>query len=140
MKALLRALSPSGGRLLVYVWAIDQDDASKRVVPSTGETSDVKEQDVLVPWVLSNGSQRKSDATTAEDAPRVYQRYYHMFAPGELRSLTESAAASLGLIVGPPPNAADSQGPQSGLEIVAEGWERSNHYVEAKRWQIPPTM
>ncbi|KAG9098743.1 tRNA methyltransferase, has a role in tRNA modification [Ceratobasidium sp. 370] len=32
--AILDCLDPNGGRALIYVWAVDQDDLSKRVVPA----------------------------------------------------------------------------------------------------------
>jgi len=112
--ALLHALAPSHGRLLIYVWATDQDALSKRDVPSGS-------QDVHVPWV-----HQQPDGTT-EGAP-VMQRFYHLFAPGELIQLASAAAEDMGLHVGAPLSNA------RGVEIVHEGWERSNWYLEMRRW------
>ncbi|KAJ7489836.1 S-adenosyl-L-methionine-dependent methyltransferase [Mycena galericulata] len=116
VKRLLSAVSPHHGRILIYVWAVRQDEHSKRSIPTDGanETG----QDVFVPWVLS------------DDKTQVFNRYYHMFAEGELSALAALAAEELGLVVGAP-------GAPSikGVEIVQEGWERSNHYVELRRWQ-----
>lgn len=61
----------------------------------------------------------------------VFKRYYHMFAKGELTGLVQDAASELGLVMG-----RESQGEaREGLEIVKDGWERSNYYVELRRWQ-----
>ncbi|KDQ19744.1 hypothetical protein BOTBODRAFT_51154 [Botryobasidium botryosum FD-172 SS1] len=198
VEALLHALSPKHGRLLLYVWAIEQDDASKRVVPTLdshstspgeaeGDMAEEKAQDVLVPWVLPTQSSAAGEATSpakrksrekarkqATDEPQaptstepevasetmldppphstdvpspnqIYQRYYHFFAPGELSSLTLSAARSLNLSVGPPP-APESyptargtlvrEGVERGIEVVNQGWERSNYYLEARLWEV----
>ncbi|CAK5277752.1 unnamed protein product [Mycena citricolor] len=115
VQRLLRAVSENNGRVLIYVWATKQDELSKRTIPRD-------EQDVFVPWSLasSNGA-----------GPQVLNRYYHMFAPGELRDLVEQAAGALGLVVGSP-----GSHRSKGLEIVQDGWERSNYFVEARRWQI----
>jgi len=66
--------------------------------------------------------------------PMVYNRYYHMFARGELSGLVVEAAKELDLHVGP--KVQDTvTGNVNGLEIVQDGWERSNYYVEVRRWQ-----
>lgn len=100
-------MSPQHGRVLIYVWATRQDELSKRSIPTDGA-------DVFVPWVLSDG--------------KTYNRYYHMFAEGELAALVTLAAEELGLVVGTPRPAS------RGMEIVQNGWERSNHYVEMRLW------
>jgi len=61
----------------------------------------------------------------------VFNRYYHMFDDGELAALVSLAAEELSLVVGPPGGA----GSLKGVEIVQDGWERSNHYVELRRWE-----
>jgi tRNA (uracil-5-)-methyltransferase TRM9 len=66
----------------------------------------------------------------SEDKTQVFNRYYHMFDDGELAGLVTLAAEELGLVVGRP-----STGSLRGVEIVQDGWERSNHYVELRRWQ-----
>ena len=124
----------------MYVWAIEQDEKSKRSIPSTDHDPEKKEQDVLVPWVLTGQNAPEAQPTEAPSQlpEQTYQRYYHMFAAGELRALTEQAAHSLGLVVGPCPPSPDTSKLGRGLEIVAEGWERSNYYVEVRLWDTHP--
>jgi tRNA (uracil-5-)-methyltransferase TRM9 len=55
-----------------------------------------------------------------------------MFAKGELRGLVEEATRHLELQVGSP----KSNGALArGVEIVQDGWERSNYYVELRCWE-----
>jgi tRNA (uracil-5-)-methyltransferase TRM9 len=131
------------------VWATEQDDASKRVVPSNPSHSDDENvatgtgQDALVPWVLTQSQPHNANdpATPQDNQNQVYQRYYHFFAPGELRELVCLAGRSLDLDVGVPPNPGHDPIPTStrpcrrGMEIVNEGWERSNYYIEVKLWE-----
>ncbi|KAH9901001.1 S-adenosyl-L-methionine-dependent methyltransferase [Cubamyces lactineus] len=168
VKRLLECISPSHGRALIYVWAIEQDELSKRSIPvdagsplppqpdARGTPSPSpsaeggKGQDVFVPWVLAQPqepkpkgrrkgklgersageatppSEAQSDATT----PKVFDRYYHMFAKGELNELVTEAAVEMGLRVGEPGLAGE------GVQIVQDGWERSNYYVELRRWKL----
>ncbi|KAF9566239.1 S-adenosyl-L-methionine-dependent methyltransferase [Agrocybe pediades] len=136
VKRLIQATSPSQGRLLIYVWAIEQDELSKRKVISEEEQPSANGKDVVVPWVLSKEMQSSSSPSTQkDDQPRVYNRYYHMFAKGELAGLVLEAAQEFGLQVGAKPNET-GVGNLQGLEIVQDGWERSNYYVELRRWQI----
>ncbi|KAF8310557.1 S-adenosyl-L-methionine-dependent methyltransferase [Clavulina sp. PMI_390] len=179
IKSILRCLNPRSGRLLLYVWAVEQDELSKRVVPEAdngrslpsnasgtpiapeSEKEVAKAQDVLVPWVRSAPPQTaaaSSSMSTApvpeasqspsRDAPKVFQRYYHLFAASELPELFCKAAEELGIPVGPPPSSssepststsASSSQPDStrGVEIVNTGWERSNYYLEARMWRQP---
>lgn len=58
------------GRVLVYVWALEQR-ASRRGWDEGGE------QDLLVPWVMRA---KKGDGGSDE----TYQRYYHLYRKGEL--------------------------------------------------------
>ncbi|KAJ7046650.1 S-adenosyl-L-methionine-dependent methyltransferase [Mycena alexandri] len=116
VERLLGAVSPAHGRVLIYVWATRQDEHSKRNIPTNSSGTG---QDVFVPWVL------------AEDSTQVFNRYYHMFDDGELAALVTLAAEELGLVIGP----AAAEGSLKGIEIVQDGWERSNHYVELRRWQ-----
>ncbi|KAI5835674.1 S-adenosyl-L-methionine-dependent methyltransferase [Schizophyllum commune Tattone D] len=127
VEALIRAVSPTSGRVLIYVWAVEQDELSKRHIP-TENTVDAG-VDVFVPWVLSK-TKTPSDAPTGES--KVYNRYYHMFARGELRRLVELAAKEMGLEVGVADKSAVGR---RGLEIVQDGWERSNYYVELRLWR-----
>jgi tRNA (uracil-5-)-methyltransferase TRM9 len=67
--------------------------------------------------------------------PDAIRRYYHMFSKDELRGLVQSAAQELGLKVSSPPsNEAKVKGTE-GVWIVESGWERSNYYIELRRWQ-----
>jgi len=87
----------------------------------------------MVPWVLSKENSPQGSNPPGEEK-QVYNRYYHMFAKGELARLVTEAAMGLNLIIG----AADGQLPSSeGVEIVQDSWERSNYYVELRRWSIP---
>lgn len=144
------------------MWAIEQDDLSKRHVPdefSSENTIAGAGRDVFVPWVLSTPkaqgqsksntkSERQVDIGDPPDnennkksqppQPQIFNRYYHMFAPGELAELVRSAASDMGLYVGPQ-YLAETQAmlaSRGGVEILQDGWERSNYYVELRRWQI----
>ncbi|KAI0331131.1 S-adenosyl-L-methionine-dependent methyltransferase [Cubamyces sp. BRFM 1775] len=175
VKRLLECISPTHGRALIYVWAIEQDELSKRSIPvdagsppppdaratpspSPGGESG-KGQDVFVPWVLAqpqepkpkgrrkgklgergaeeiraeeaaSASEAQSGATAPTATPKVFDRYYHMFAKGELNELVTEAALEMGLQVGEPGQAGE------GVQIVQDGWERSNYYVELRRWKL----
>jgi tRNA (uracil-5-)-methyltransferase TRM9 len=143
IQRLLESVSLSHGRILVYAWAIEQDPLSKRAIPTTAGTDILNRkvgQDVLVPWVASTSSQSRSKQTShesslAEDGqePRIYNRYYHMFAEGELLQLVEEACQNQGLYVGMPSEASALS--TIGVEIVRHGWERSNYYIELRTWQ-----
>jgi tRNA (uracil-5-)-methyltransferase TRM9 len=132
LKTAIRLVSAHGGRILIYVWAIEQDAESKRVIPSkplSDALEDAKEPafiqegvDVFVPWVHN---------TNASKEPKVYHRYYHMFAEGELRQLVNEAAKELGLELSE--RSVERKG--KGLTIMQEGWERSNYYIELLSWQ-----
>ncbi|KAF5391401.1 hypothetical protein D9757_001977 [Collybiopsis confluens] len=156
VQRLLQTVSPSHGRLLIYVWAVDQDEFSKREIPpdkhtGTAVTANRRQDgaDVFVPWVFAPSAlktdkstyQYNPQAETNENATnehRVFNRYYHMFAKGELRRLVENAAEEMGLVIsgtGPEKNTmAKVKRGQRGIEFVQDGWERSNYYVEVRRW------
>ncbi|KAF8559823.1 hypothetical protein OG21DRAFT_1474146 [Imleria badia] len=140
VQRLLQCVSPAHGRILIYVWAIEQDNLSKRVIPADGSTAPSSGKDVFVPWVISQQGITPSPTTkqplknllensgTIIEAP-VYHRYYHMFAKGELTRLTCDAAQGMGLVVGPPEEG------RRGIEIIQDGWERSNYYAELRCWK-----
>ena len=147
IQRLLESVSPRHGRILIYVWAIEQDEHSKRIIPVLDEVRTCADvdgeaspggQDVFVPWVLSSDNARPKMPRTEQSQnvpPDAIRRYYHMFSKDELRGLVQSAAQELGLKVGPPPsNEAKVKGTE-GVEIVVSGWERSNYYIELRRWQ-----
>jgi len=129
------------------VWAIEQDELSKRVVPGQDPARRDTGQDVFVPWVLATQKpKRQGQMTTKKDLSavegimefqsvgepsQVFNRYYHMFSKGELYELTTTAAQELGLAIGNESDISDDQG----VEVVQCGWERSNYYIEIRRWR-----
>jgi tRNA (uracil-5-)-methyltransferase TRM9 len=172
VQRLLQCVCPKHGRVLIYVWAIEQDELSKRTVPTSyehtgkepGQSTDAETpsgEDVFVPWVLPASSvptpkntrsrrQNVTDVHLSEKAtpkappspmiraePRILNRYYHMFARGELLGLVHEAARELDLHVGAKEVSASRKTASAvqGLEVVQSGWERSNYYVEVRRWQ-----
>ncbi|EAW23016.1 tRNA (carboxymethyluridine(34)-5-O)-methyltransferase [Aspergillus fischeri NRRL 181] len=85
IREILRTLKPasdksSGGRVLLYVWALEQKTSRR------GWDKGDK-QDVMVPWVLkpkpANGS--------SDDEPRTFHRYYHLYEATELERDIERA-------------------------------------------------
>ncbi|KAI5462269.1 S-adenosyl-L-methionine-dependent methyltransferase, partial [Mariannaea sp. PMI_226] len=64
---LLDCVRPRDGRVLVYVWALEQSSSRR----GWDENS---EQDTLVPWVMK----------TPQGQGETYQRYYHLYRKGEL--------------------------------------------------------
>jgi tRNA (uracil-5-)-methyltransferase TRM9 len=63
IKELIRITKP-GGRILIYVWAFEQDVTSKRKFET---------QDVLVPFRLKNSD-------------KSFDRFYHVYVYGELEN------------------------------------------------------
>ncbi|KAH8829679.1 hypothetical protein DL96DRAFT_1669007 [Flagelloscypha sp. PMI_526] len=125
---LSRRLVLKHGRVLIYVWAVEQDELSKRAMPDyknqeQQEPSSAEGYDVFVPW--------KRAPVSKADSPQTFNRYYHMFSKGELTELVRTAAEGLGLDVS---MRARAVGATQGLEILQDGWERSNYYVEIRRW------
>ncbi|KAI0035041.1 S-adenosyl-L-methionine-dependent methyltransferase [Vararia minispora EC-137] len=150
VRRLLESVSSTHGRVLIYVWATEQDALSKRSIPSSRTDICVTEgQDVFVPWVLSpsmppqprksrrqEGHQSKPAVgpdTSPVPARQKFSRYYHMFSEGELRRLVEYVANDLCLPIG---RKEDHPVGTSGVEIVQSGWERSNYYIELRRWGL----
>ncbi|RHY08831.1 hypothetical protein DYB36_007064 [Aphanomyces astaci] len=76
VKEVLRVLRV-GGQGLIYAWAQEQTQDSRRAFDS-------HKQDCMVPWNLDKRF-AKVDADSGE--PVVVQRYCHMFKEGELDSL-----------------------------------------------------
>src|SRR5438045_4273385 len=94
VKALLETLRPpldgedkspsggcEGGRMLIYVWALEQKDSRRGW--DTGHA-----QDVMVPWVMKTHSKEKSSTTadSKQDTSQTFQRYYHLYRSGELEN------------------------------------------------------
>lgn len=84
-------------------------------------------QDVFVPWVLNEqiGHKQLEEASDV----RVYNRFYHMFDEGELRELVCEAAQEVGLFVSPVEHEQRQKGVKY-VDIVQDGWEKSNFYIE----------
>ncbi|KAG6333957.1 hypothetical protein ID866_5125 [Astraeus odoratus] len=145
VQRLLQCVSPSHGRILIYVWAIEQDHLSKRNIPVYEGGDGLDGKDVFVPWVMAQQTStrnqekkcqlREQDGSWDEEHAAqipVYNRYYHMFAIGELTKLAQEAAREMGLVVSPP---ITDRSNELGCEIARDGWERSNYYVELRRWK-----
>ena len=116
----------------MYVWAIEQDELSKRKVIGDEEPPPLTGKDV--PWVLSKEvDMREKQPSERDKEPQIFHRYYHMFAKGELPGLVMEAAKESGLRIGPKPESGDEN--LTGIEIVQDGWERSNYYVELRLWK-----
>jgi tRNA (uracil-5-)-methyltransferase TRM9 len=130
VQRLLQSVSPAHGRILIYVWAVEQDELSKRIVPQDGPQPEHPGRDVFVPWVMPAKGAQGQDG--AEPQARVFERYYHMFAKGELRAMVEDAAREMGLEVCSRDKSKGEAG--CGVEVMHDGWERSNYYVELRRW------
>lgn len=82
IRELVRVVRP-GGRVLVYVWALEQQDGR------------FEQQDVFVPWnnqLKFEGAAAEKVADKAPNADKktvVYKRFYHVFRKGELEALVE---------------------------------------------------
>lgn len=110
---------------MIYVWAVEQDPLSKRAMPQEEQTqTEAAGKDVFVPWKLA--------PTSKDESAQTFQRYYHMFAQGELSRIACEAAQGIGLHVGS--RADNVQARRKGVQIVQDGWERSNYFVELQRW------
>ncbi|KAF3070500.1 tRNA (carboxymethyluridine(34)-5-O)-methyltransferase [Daldinia childiae] len=119
LRALLDCVRPRSGKVLVYVWALEQGTSRR----GWDETAD---QDQLVPWVMKSNKPKKQKAgeeasnkkennnTSAASestgvADTTYQRYYHLYRKGELEEDAQAA----------------------GGEIVESGYEKDNWWVIA---------
>jgi len=87
-----------GGRVLIYVWALEQQNSRRGW--KEGDA-----QDVLVPWVSRCKKVKESKGPTGseeaesngkEQEERVYQRYYHLYRKSELE---EDIASAGGIVV-----------------------------------------
>ncbi|KAI9716870.1 MAG: tRNA methyltransferase, has a role in tRNA modification [Chrysothrix sp. TS-e1954] len=169
--AEILAILRDGGRALLFVWALEQGEGSRRreLVSGSGQggedggrTGEGRGRDVMVPWKLQSArnergrggkarrgksrqregqegdvgvertaadatsSPSSKDSATASsgsilmqdgvDEPQVLNRYYHLYASGELE---EDVAAA-------------------GGEVVEAGWERDNWWVVCEPYlQVP---
>ncbi|KAI0843426.1 S-adenosyl-L-methionine-dependent methyltransferase [Hypoxylon sp. FL0890] len=121
VRALLDCVKPRIGKILVYVWALEQGSSRR------GWDEGKADQDQLVPWVMKSNKPKKlkkEEASKKEgggngaDSPTngdtgvkeaTYQRYYHLYRKGELE---EDVLAA-------------------GGEILGSGYEKDNWWVIA---------
>ncbi|KAG2201821.1 hypothetical protein INT47_004378 [Mucor saturninus] len=95
----------SGGKVLVFVWALEQTKFSKR-------NFEPGQQDVFVPWKLTPKKGLTPEVKEKEEDYPVYNRYYHLFKKGELDDLFQQI---------------------EGVVIETSGYDRDNHYVIAHK-------
>ncbi len=62
----------SGGRALIYVWALEQKNSRRG-------WDEGDEQDVMVPWIMKQKPDEDSKSTN-------FNRYYHLYRRGELEA------------------------------------------------------
>ena len=94
IRSILECLKHDG-EVLIFVWALEQG-ASRR-----GWTEQ-DEQDVMVPWVMrgskkaANGHLPDSDTSKVQPSDdKVFHRYYHLYAQGELESDIATAGGAV---------------------------------------------
>ncbi|KAI9684699.1 MAG: tRNA methyltransferase, has a role in tRNA modification [Trizodia sp. TS-e1964] len=90
--AALRALFETvkaRGRVLVYVWALEQEE-SRRGWREGGE------QDVLVPWVMARGrGSAETPDGNSQIGQKTFQRFYHLYTAGELERDISAAGGTV---------------------------------------------
>eukprot|EP01124_Arcella_intermedia_P004748 TRINITY_DN1271_c0_g2_i2.p1 TRINITY_DN1271_c0_g2~~TRINITY_DN1271_c0_g2_i2.p1 ORF type:complete len:577 (-),score=146.76 TRINITY_DN1271_c0_g2_i2:43-1677(-) len=108
LKELTRILRP-GGKLLVYVWAMEQEAGKRKF----------GQQDIMVPWHMeklkydpNEHAQEEKEVEKHDKKFMVYQRYYHVFRKGELKELVEGLP---------------------GMVVEEEGFDHANWTVIARK-------
>ncbi|KAI8810535.1 S-adenosyl-L-methionine-dependent methyltransferase [Cladochytrium replicatum] len=111
LKEISRILRP-GGRMLVFVWAFEQQGRRK-----------FEDQDVFVPWqkweqntTTNAGNAGQSSDAGNDTGGKVYNRYYHLFKEKELETEMEKIA---------------------GIKVVGRGYDRDNWYAIAEKIASP---
>lgn len=86
VQQLLRLVKPSGGLVLIYVWALPQEESSSSS-PSRKRPHAVDQAtgDAMIPWQMN---------AKFDDAQKVFKRFYHFFREGELEALCREALES----------------------------------------------
>lgn len=148
MQSLLRAIRPSvpgkPGRLLVFVWAYEQGEKSRRklekgtLLPAehlpkligdplqaSNEEKVAPIQDVLVPWLTTH-----QVAGQASPETMCYNRFYHLFQEGELIDLVHKAAAGIGLVHRAADDAESHIARHGWFQVAKHGWQADNWWVE----------
>ncbi|KAI1480363.1 S-adenosyl-L-methionine-dependent methyltransferase [Daldinia eschscholtzii] len=125
VRDLLDCVRPRSGKILVYVWALEQGTSRR------GWDEGTADQDQLVPWVMKSSNNKKpkkqktkeqereqeqasnkkenDEAAANGGAGATYQRYYHLYRKGELEEDVQAA----------------------GGEILGSGYEKDNWWVIA---------
>lgn len=108
---------------LIFVWAFEENKSVRRHKLTV---LDGNEQDVLVPWSMSEFSGKKEEEKEegknnhVEGEPEskrikkdesAYQRYYHLFKKGELDELVKEAGGT----------------------ILESGYDRDNWYIKFQK-------
>ncbi|KAI3327888.1 S-adenosyl-L-methionine-dependent methyltransferase [Xylariaceae sp. AK1471] len=110
LRKLLECLRKENGKVLVYVWALEQS-SSRRGWDANSD------QDQLVPWVMKANQNKKDKESAAEGGSgdeggdTTYERFYHLYREGELE---EDMCAA-------------------GGKVVESGYERDNWWVIGSR-------
>ncbi|KAL5431664.1 hypothetical protein PMIN07_010917 [Paraphaeosphaeria minitans] len=128
VKAILELLRPpsagqpgSGGRALIYVWALEQKDSRRG-------WDEGNEQDVMVPWVMRAKKEKEAKKAKSKDQKasmpsneaeqlseqpqdKTFLRYYHLYRKGELEQ-----------IIG-----------EAGGEVVETGYDKDNWWAIVTR-------
>lgn len=107
VRALLDCVKPGTGKVLVYVWALEQGSSRR------GWDERTTDQDQLVPWVMKSNKPKKPKKEEASkkggggngaDSPgngdtgvkdATYQRYYHLYRKGELEEDVQAAGGTI---------------------------------------------
>jgi len=95
LREILRIVK-KGGKILVYVWAMEQKEKK------------FTEQDNFVPWHLQKKYENETKVETLENGPSimkdkkidctVYQRYYHVFYKGELEDIINKTGVEVEIL------------------------------------------
>ena len=101
---LLRVLKPVDGRLVIFVWALEQTQSRRKVDPN--------QPDVLVPWHTMK---------TEQGEEYVYKRYYHLFGKEELEALVEQVNEQS--LIG-----------KYKVAVERKGYDRDNWFVILKKY------
>jgi hypothetical protein len=114
MRTFLRALAPTHGRGMVYVWALEQSKDSRRHAPGEDlERGETGEQDVFVPWVLSKEAPKSTKEALAGVKREKVRR------PQKTKKAS-AAATGTGDVAGPSPPPSlpeDGQQTQTGSPV-----------------------
>ena len=100
----------SGGRALIFVWALEQGSSRRG-------WNENDEQDVIVPWVTRGSKKNAANGGNGTSEDKVFNRYYHLYAQGELERDIVSA----------------------GGVVEDSGYEKDNWWAIAKsQLSVPP--